>query len=313
MNEPTNWCCFDSISINLSQLIVDFISLHTINLWLSVSEWKRKKEKVRFENHHQINQNQSINHKSTRNQSSKKWNEINLIFMSDLFPISNQSIKSTNHHWEWVICLFVWLFFVSIVSHLNWCLICFACWNQFNFPFIHSINQVWWWWWISIDCDNKQINQQSFSLSFACLFQFPSSSKYKSNQTSKRTITKHSKLSHSSQSIQCDNQSIKSKSNETNSFFLSLIYLIIIIESIKLFLSNSSIFNVSLLSINQSTNNQSNHPLLTHSQIKINSQINQLINQMNEWKQGCLFLWSALFVCLFRVICCLFVCLIQSW
>jgi len=103
---------------------------------------------------------------------------------------------------------------------------------------------------------------------------------------------------------------IKSKSNETNSFFLSLISLIII-ESIKLFLSNSSIFNVSLLSINQSTNNQSNHTLSTHSQIKINSQINQLINQMNEWKQGCLFLWSALFVCLFRVIC-LFVCLFDS-
>lgn len=71
MNEPTNWCCFDSISINLSQLIVDFISHQTINLWLSVSEWKRKKEKVRFENHHQINQNQSIN-QSQINQKSIK-------------------------------------------------------------------------------------------------------------------------------------------------------------------------------------------------------------------------------------------------
>lgn len=168
MNEPTNWCCFDSISINLSQLIVDFISHQTINLWLSVSEWKRKKEKVRFENHHQINQNQSINHKSTRNQSSKKWNEINLIFMSDLFPISNQSIKSTNHHWEWVICLFVWLFFVSIVSHLNWCLICFACWNQFNFPFIQSIKfddddefQL-------IVTTNKSTNNPSHCHSLAC-------------------------------------------------------------------------------------------------------------------------------------------------
>jgi hypothetical protein len=88
--------------------------------------------------------------------------------------------------------------------------------------------------------------------------------------------------------------------------------LIYLIESIKLFLSNSSIFNVSLLSINQSINNQSNHTLSTHSQIKINSQMNQPINQSNEWMKARLFVSLICFVCLFRVICCLFVCLFDS-
>ena len=63
-----------------------------------------------------------------------KWNQSHFY----VWPFSNfQSINQSTNHWEWVVCLFV----VSIVSHLNWCLICFACWNQFNFPFIHSINQ----------------------------------------------------------------------------------------------------------------------------------------------------------------------------
>jgi hypothetical protein len=82
---------------------------------------------------------------------------------------------------------------------------------------------------------------------------------------------------------------------------------LIIIESIKLFLSNSSIFNVSLLSINQSINNQSNHTLSTHSQIKINSQMNQPINQMNESKVVCFFDLLCLFVCFVWFVVCLFV------
>ena len=100
---------------------------------------ERKKEKVRFENHHQINQSQiQSTHKSTNQPNQRKQVKSEMKSISFLcltffqFPIN----QSTNH-WEWVVCLFV----VSIVSHLNWCLICFACWNQFNFPFIHSFNQ----------------------------------------------------------------------------------------------------------------------------------------------------------------------------
>jgi len=149
---------------------------------------------------------------------------------------------------------------------------------------IHSINQS-----IKFDDDdefqlivttNKSTNNPSHCHSLAC-FNFhllQNRNQIKLARGQSQSI--QSFLIHLNQFNVTINQ-IKSKSNETNSFFLSLISLIII-ESIKLFLSNSSIFNVSLLSINQSTNNQSNHTLSTHSQIKINSQINQSINQINE-------------------------------
>ena len=189
-----SWQSINQINQSTNQLMLFWFYFHqsfTIDSWFHLTsnnqslikyqsvKWvnERKKEKVRFENHHQINQSQiQSTHKSTNNQPNQRkqvkseMKSISFLCLTFFqFPIN----QSTNQPLR-VSCLFVCLFVVSIVSHLNWCLICFACWNQFNFPFIQSINQVWWWWWwISIDCDNKQINQQSFSLSFACLFQFP--------------------------------------------------------------------------------------------------------------------------------------------
>jgi hypothetical protein len=60
-------------------------------------------------------------------------------------------------------------------------------------------------------------------------------------------------------------------------------------------------------SINQSTTNQITLSQLTHKSKSIHKWTNQSINQMNEWKQGCLFLWSALFVCFVWFVVCLFV------
>lgn len=92
--------------------------------------------------------------------------------MSDLFPISNQSIKSTNHHWEWVICLFVCLIvfcFNSQPPELMLDLFCLLKSIQFS---IHSIIQS-----IKFDDDdefqlivttNKSTNNPSHCHSLAC-------------------------------------------------------------------------------------------------------------------------------------------------
>ena len=170
--------------------------------------------------------------------------------MSDLFPSPNriQSInqwnemrnqrndQSSQQSIEWIQ--------LSKVSHLNWCLICFACYS-FN-----SINQ-------SSERkkerkSNKQINQQSISLSFVRFSQF-NSIQFKKRKEMIETNDqednhKASKLSHSSnKSHQSINQSSKWKSDE--------------MRFVKLFISNKSIFNVSLFQFRNKTKSQFNQSI----------------------------------------------------
>ena len=125
-----SWQSINQINQSTNQLMLFWFYFHqsfTIDSWFhltsnnqslikcqsvnQVSEWEkeRKSEIWKSSPNQSIPNsiNSQINQPTKSKKASKKWNEINLIFMSDLFPISNQSINQPLR----VSCLFVCLLF----------------------------------------------------------------------------------------------------------------------------------------------------------------------------------------------------------
>ena len=161
----------------------------------------------------------------SKSNSINQWNEMR----------NQRNDQSSQQSIEWIQ--------LSKVSHLNWCLICFACYS-FN-----SINQ-------SSErkkerkC-NKQINQQSISLSFVRLSQFNSiQEKKRLKQTIKRTITKHqSFLIHLTNLIISINQSLKWMKERWNEICQTFHFQQIHLQSVSIAISQLN--QISIQSINQ--------------------------------------------------------------